>query len=56
MKSRILNYLVVIATTLLFTPAASATWGTSFRSLGKTPTLGEPECVDGFPWELTVVR
>jgi hypothetical protein len=35
----------VIATILFFVPAASATWGTSFHSLRKTPTLGEPECV-----------
>lgn len=43
MKSRILSYLVVIATALLLIPSASATWS-NFRSLGKTTVVGEP-CV-----------
>jgi len=45
MKTSIFNYLAVIATALLLMPTASATWGTSFRSLGKDATFGEPECV-----------
>ena len=43
MKPRVLNYLLVLAITLLFIPSASATWS-GFRSLGKTPVVGEPSC------------
>jgi hypothetical protein len=39
-------YLVVVLTGLLLIPSAWATWGTSFRSLGKTSTIGEPSCVE----------
>jgi hypothetical protein len=38
MKCRIVNHLVVVAATLLLISSAWATWGTSFRSLGTTPT------------------
>jgi hypothetical protein len=44
MKHRIFAYSIVIAATLLLIPSASATWS-GFRSLGTTPTLGEPSCV-----------
>jgi len=44
MKRRIFAYLVVSAATLLFIPSASATWS-GFHSLGKTPVVGEPSCV-----------
>jgi hypothetical protein len=44
MKHRIFAYLVVSAATLLLIPSASATWS-GFRSLGKTPVVGEPSCV-----------
>jgi hypothetical protein len=44
MKHRIFAYLVVSAIALLLIPSASATWS-GFRSLGTTPTLGEPSCV-----------
>jgi hypothetical protein len=44
MKHRIFAYLVVSAVALLLIPSASATWS-GFRSLGTTPTLGEPSCV-----------
>ena len=44
MKHRIFVYLAVAAASLLFIPSASATWS-GFRSLGKTPVVGEPACV-----------
>jgi hypothetical protein len=44
MKNRIFAYLVVAIATLLFIPSASATWS-GFKSLGKTPVVGEPSCV-----------
>ena len=44
MKRRIFAYLAVAAASLLFIPSASATWS-GFRSLGKTPVVGEPSCV-----------
>jgi hypothetical protein len=44
MKPRIFSYLVVVATTLLFIPSASASWST-FTAMGKTPVVGEPSCV-----------
>jgi hypothetical protein len=43
MKLRIFAYLV-FATTLLLIPSASATWS-GFRTMGSTPTIGEPYCV-----------
>ena len=43
MKRRIFAYLVVFAVTSLLIPSAWAAWG-SFKSLGKTPTVGEPSC------------
>ena len=43
MKPRVLNYLLALAITLLFIPPASASWS-GFRSLGKTPVVGEPSC------------
>jgi hypothetical protein len=43
MKHRILAYLVVMASTLLLIPFASATWS-GFRTMGTTPTIEEPSC------------
>jgi hypothetical protein len=44
MKSGPVVYLLVIVTSLLLIPSASATWS-GFRSMGTTVTLGEPSCV-----------
>jgi len=44
MKHKIFAYLAVAAASLLFVPSASATWS-GFRSLGKTPVVGELSCV-----------
>ena len=43
MKYRILAYLVIAASTLLFIPSASATWS-GFKSLGTTKVAGKPSC------------
>lgn len=43
-KSGPVVYLLVIVTSLLLIPSASATWS-GFRSMGTTVTLGDPSCV-----------
>lgn len=45
MRTRTTSYLLVAIATLLLIPAAWATWGTSFKSLGADPTVGEASCV-----------
>jgi len=45
MKSRITLCLVAMFAVLLLVPASWADWGTSFKSLGKTPTIGDASCV-----------
>lgn len=45
MKRGLAVYPLVIVTVLLLIPSAWATWGTSFRNMGKAPTPGVPACV-----------
>lgn len=44
MKRSIFASVIVLAVSLLLIPSAWATWGSS-RSMGNTPTVGEPSCV-----------
>jgi hypothetical protein len=46
MKCRFFAQLVMLAAAAYLVPSASATWS-GFRSLGKTPVVGEPSCVQG---------
>jgi hypothetical protein len=43
MKYRFFAHLVMLAVAACLVPSASATWS-GFRSLGKTPVIGEPSC------------
>ena len=45
MKRELAVYALVGVAALLLIPSAWATWGTSFRNMGKAPTPGVPNCV-----------